>query len=120
MLSAAISCDRSSVTSGARCEPLYLNLANAAELLEAAAKALGAAGWTEKGGEHFCPRHDPADVGETLEVGFQYTPIPGTGWEVRVPPSEFSAMGLDVTWRLEIRRTSVTAAMPTPGEQCCG
>lgn len=105
MLTAAISCEKSTVTGGARCEPLYLELADPAELPEAVAKALGAAGWTEKGGEHFCPRHDPAEVGETFEVGYRYTPIPDTGWEVRMPPSEFSAMGLDVTWRLEIRRT---------------
>lgn len=105
MLSAAITCARSSATAGAHCQQLYLDRADPNDMPAAVAKALGAAGWTEKGGEHFCPRHDPAEVGEIFEVGFQYTPIPGTGWEVRVPPSEFSAMGLDVTWRLEIRRT---------------
>lgn len=102
MLSAAITCAKSSAFNGPRCEPLYLDLADPAELPEVAAKALGEAGWTERDSEHYCPRHDPADVGEELEIGARYVPVGDSGWEIRVPPSPAADTG--VTWLLEIRR----------------
>lgn len=102
MLNAAISCAKSTALHGRPCDPLYLDAHEPAELPAAIAKALTEAGWSEIDGEHYCPRHDPADVGEPFEVSGQYMPFKDTGWEIRVPPSPYADV---VLCRLEIRRT---------------
>lgn len=102
MLNAAITCARNSPANGRHCEPLYLDTTDPAELPAAIAKALAEAGWREIDGEHYCPRHNPADVGEPMQVSEQYMPFKDTGWEIRVPPSERADI---VSFaRLEIRR----------------
>lgn len=102
MLNAAITCTRSSPATGRHCEPLYLDAHDPAELPAAIAKAIAEAGWSEIDGQHYCPRHDPADIGEPMQVSEQYMPFKDTGWEIRVPPSEHPNI---VSFaRLEIRR----------------
>lgn len=93
MLNAAITCAQSSPATGQHCQQLYLDITDPAEFPAAVEKALADAGWSEKDGAHFCPRHDPADVGETFEVTTRYAPIVDTGWEVRVPPSPWAETG---------------------------
>lgn len=102
MLNAAITCAKSSPATGRHCEPLYLDTHKPADLPAAIAKAITEHGWSVRDGEHYCPRHDPADIGEPMQVSEQYMPFKDTGWEIRAPPSE---RGDIVSFaRLEIRR----------------
>lgn len=103
MLNAAIYCAKSTALNCRPCETLYLDPTDPAELPATIAKAIAEHGWREVDGEHYCPRHNPADAGEPLEVSEQYQPFKDTGWEIRVPPSEHPNI---VSFaRLEIRRT---------------
>lgn len=99
MFLVTISCARSEDNP---CPQLLVSAARPEDLAEAVTKRLADAGWILRDGQHYCPRHDPADVGELLEVGGRYVPIRDTGWEIRVPATYSFDPGQ--RWQLEIRR----------------
>lgn len=99
MFLVTISCARSEDNP---CPQLLVSAARPEDLAEAVNARLADAKWTAHDSGHYCPGHDPADVGEPFEVSGQYVPFKDTGWEMRVPPSPYADV---VMCRLEIRRT---------------
>lgn len=53
-------------------------------------------GWTTVDGKHFCPRHNPADIGVRRAIGREYTEI-APGVRARLPSAvEFEGMDIEV------------------------
>lgn len=81
-----VSCQRSLSTFD-RCVPLAATL-ETGSVHAWAAEAIKTNGWTLADGMPFCPRHDPAQQGEIVQVGVQYVEI-APGVRVRLTHGQF-------------------------------
>lgn len=92
----AILCERSRPGFGDQCQVLQKSL-DAREVEDWAREAVKEQGWTVADGEYFCPRHDPAQQGEMVEITDTYQEIaPGVRARLPVGSSAFA-------WRIEIQ-----------------
>lgn len=114
MIHAAISCAKSPYPGGLGCGQLLIDTGDSsdlsADLPASVAKTLAEHGWSQRGGEHFCPVHDPAQAGDVVEITpVSYRPLGDSGWEVRIPGKPY-AEGMAVN--IEVRRRPDTDGDP--------
>lgn len=92
---------------------LVVRAETASEAADRIPELLAGRDWVERGGEYFCPRHDPADEGEIARIGRDYSPLADTGFEARL--AYWAGPGVVDPPRIPIEIRSIAAGRGRPG-----
>lgn len=102
MITAAITCAQSAPSMGRRCHHIEFDVPAPAAVAAQITEYLTEYGWVEHEGAHYCPVHNPTEIGQRMMIGASgYRPIGDSGWEARIPDGGF---GTGATFEIDARR----------------
>jgi len=111
-----LGCDKSSPMNGSAfaCQPLDVEIDPRRALETQITERRVAEGWTIHGDKHYCPRHNPANVGLPLVLTGDYIePLPGV--RLRLVPRAISGGGAEVRAELLLDKDRYDVEEPSPG-----